>query len=298
MTAQRKGRANSLSERAAINHMAGIAAPQFEVGTLEPEDVDGTRRMLLREWTAGEVMNAFDWLRWKNAQKCEIYIRPLAPHAYSLLDDLSKDSVAKLFVEGFNPSVVVETSDSNFQAWLYHGESLTPQLSTEAARVLAERFGGDPSSADFRHFGRLAGFTNNKPKHRQANGLQPFVLLHEHWRTVYPSAAEVIAQARVRLERAQRELAAAREYARNKPTQAPRKTIEDFHASPRYEGDLNRADLAYAIYALAHGCSQPDVAQELRQRDLSKKGSAARQEAYIQRTLRKAEVLAGDPQTT
>jgi RepB DNA-primase from phage plasmid len=32
--------------------------------------------------------------------------------------------------------------------------------STLAAMQLAEYFGGDPSSADWRHFGRLADFTN------------------------------------------------------------------------------------------------------------------------------------------
>ena len=43
-----------------------------------------------------------------------------------------------------------------------------------AAKILAERFGGDPNSADWRHFGRLAGFTNPKPQYRLPNGLFPY----------------------------------------------------------------------------------------------------------------------------
>jgi len=58
--------------------------------------------------------------------------------------------------------VVIETSPSNFQAWLCHGQILPKQVSTIAARLLASRFGGDPASADWRHYGRLAGFTNRK----------------------------------------------------------------------------------------------------------------------------------------
>lgn len=293
MNALAKGRANSLSERAAINHMAAIASPQFELGIFNAAANEGDGQMLLRQWTSAEVMTAFDWLRWKNAQRCEIYIRPVAPHDYSLLDDLSKESVSRLFSEGFDPSVIVETSPGNFQAWLYHGQTLTPAISTEAARILAEKFGADPGSADFRHFGRLAGFTNNKAKHRLSNGLQPFVLLHEHCRAIYHRASEVIDEARKRVEDAERELASAREFTRNKPMQVPRKTIDDFYSDVRYAGDLNRADLAYCVYALSHGCCEDDVAQALRQRDLSKKGSIGRQEAYVQRTLRKAIAAAG-----
>jgi RepB DNA-primase N-terminal domain len=62
--------------------------------------------------------------------------------------------------ERFEPAVVVETSPNTFQAWLNHGQVLDAAASTRAAKTLAERFGGDPSSTDWRHFGRLAGFTN------------------------------------------------------------------------------------------------------------------------------------------
>ena len=48
-----------------------------------------------------------------------------------------------------------------------------------AARKLAEEFGGDRGAADWRHFGRLAGFTNRKEKYMNEGGLFPFVRLIE-----------------------------------------------------------------------------------------------------------------------
>jgi hypothetical protein len=42
---------------------------------------------------------------------------------------------------------------------------------------LAHIYGGDLASADWRHLGRLAGFTNQKPLRRQGNGYAPWVQL-------------------------------------------------------------------------------------------------------------------------
>ena len=39
------------------------------------------------------------------------------------------------------------------------------------------------------------------------------------------------------------------------------KSIEDFRAKPIYGGDQTRVDLAYAVYALAHGVPENDGAQ-------------------------------------
>lgn len=66
------------------------------------------------------------------------------------------------------------------------------------------------------------------------------------------------------------------------------KTIDDFRSDPAYGGDGNRIDLAYAVYALAHGIGKADVQVAIKSRDLSKKGSESRQDAYIVRTISKA----------
>ena len=95
-------------------------------------------------------------------------------------------------MRGFQPAVVVETSPGNFQVWLNHGRILSDRtFSTQAAKELARRFGGDPSSADWRHFGRLAGFTNQKPKRRLQSGLPPFVRLRECEGASYSAARRI-----------------------------------------------------------------------------------------------------------
>src|SRR3984885_11227976 len=107
---------------------------------------------------------------------------------------------------GFSPAVVVETSPRNYQAWLKHPESLNKELSTAAARALAEKFGGDRGAADWRHFGRLAGFTSRKAKYRDAStGLYPFVRLIEARGSIYPEAERFLAGVKDEVERHQAE---------------------------------------------------------------------------------------------
>ena len=48
-----------------------------------------------------------------------------------------------------------------------------------ASKGLAIYFEADPNSADWRHFGRLSGFTNRKPAHTTETGHNPWVLCHE-----------------------------------------------------------------------------------------------------------------------
>ena len=66
------------------------------------------------------------------------------------------------------------------------------------------------------------------------------------------------------------------------------KSIEDFRANPAYGGDNTRIDLAYAVYALAHGSPKSEVEAILRDRDLRHKGTEKRQTQYIERTVLKA----------
>lgn len=49
-----------------------------------------------------------------------------------------------------------------------------------------------------------------------------------------------------------------------------------------------RIDLAYAIYAIAHGHTEAEVEAAIRSRDLSHKGTERRQQDYVERTIKKA----------
>ena len=134
-------------------------------------------------WDVETIIENIPWLKHRNALGNHIYVRPAPPLPRScglvLLDDLTSDAVFKMKQEGILPAAWVETSPFNFQAWIRVSErSIEADLATMAARILAERFGGDPNSADFRHYGRLAGFTNTKDKYRnKTTGLHPFVQL-------------------------------------------------------------------------------------------------------------------------
>jgi hypothetical protein len=111
---------------------------------------------------------------------------------------------------------------------------------------------------------------------------------------VYPRAIEFIAALRDRLtnEILQRSLVRRRceSLVRNGASRT-NVTIDDFRENPRYAGDGNRIDLAYAIYALSHGATESEIAQTIADRDLSKKGSDRRQQEYVTRTIEKAQSI-------
>jgi len=138
----------------------------FEIGVLR---MDG--RMLPRSGrNADQIDAALAWMRRENAWGAQIFVRPHGTHALSLVDDLSAETISRMTDAGFQPAAVVETSPGNFQVWLNHGRILFDRtFSTQAAKELARRFGGDPSSADWRHFGRLAGFTKSKAEETAAD---------------------------------------------------------------------------------------------------------------------------------
>jgi hypothetical protein len=205
----------------------------------------------------------------------------------SLIDDLTAESIERMRAEGFRPALVVETSPGNFQAWLKHSRRLSKELSTAAARALAQEFGGDLGAADWRHFGRLAGFTNRKEKY-EVDGLFPFVILSQANGLPYPEADRFIARTERQLDCYRQE----RERRRTAtPCQEPPpvlRSIDSFRANPRYAGDGTRIDLAYAIYALAHGVPDVQIEVALRSRDLTHKGNEKRQAEYVERTIKKA----------
>jgi hypothetical protein len=264
--------------------LAAMASGRFDIGVLQRSG-----RMLLREsWGPDRIEAAVKWLRHENARGAHIFVRPHGEHALSLVDDLTWATIADMIRSGFAPAVVAETSPENFQIWLNHGRGLSRELSTQAAKELARRFGGDPSSADWRHFGRLAGFTNQKLNRRLPSGLAPFVKLHECSGRIYTKAGEFLEQVMAAIA-----AAAAKRKARHADQSNIRsdsvRSLADFHRDFRYSGDLHRADMAWALYAASRGLPQEEIQAEiLRARDLSKKGRPERQVQYAERTAEKA----------
>lgn len=290
------------TDYAVATQLAALAHGRYEVGISykkpspeegkEPEDA-----MMIRRWTAAEIERSLGFLKAKNMQGSHIYVRPEGDHGYTFVDDLNAQKVAAMKSAGFPPALVVESSPGNFQAWVAHGQTLDAATSTGVAKALASKFGGDPSSADHRHFGRLVGFTNRKEKHRRTDGKFPFVRVIEATGVVAPGSRELIDQVRSQLRQAAEIEAANRMANRAAAANAPRnshlKSIEDFWNAPTYAADLHRADLAYATYALAKGVDRESIASAIASRDLSHKGGARRQREYIDRTIKRATERSG-----
>lgn len=136
-----------------------------------------------RLWTATQLANfaTIRFLRVRNREGCDVYIHPYAQDqnaGYILIDLDEADSAAlsAMRANGHEPCVVLQTSPGHWQAWVHVSSTpLEPARATAVGRHLAYLYGGDRASTDWRHLGRLAGFTNQKPHRRQRNGYPPWV---------------------------------------------------------------------------------------------------------------------------
>jgi hypothetical protein len=125
------------------------------------------------------------FLRWRNREGFDVYLRPYAEsrNAGYILLDLDRPgppALHRMRAQGHEPCVVLQTSAGHLQAWVRVSPApLEPARATAIGRYLAHAYGGDLASTDWRHLGRLAGFTNQKPARRHPSGYAPWVrLLH------------------------------------------------------------------------------------------------------------------------
>ena len=275
---------------AVVRQIKGMGSEVFEIGLFKPAAEPGEPVMLPRTWDPDTLIRSIPWLRHQNRHGRNVYVRPSGEHNLSLVDDLTSQSVTNMKRAGFEPAVVVETSPGNYQAWVKHPEALPKDVSTAAARTLSKKFGGDPAAADWRHFGRLSGFTNRKDRHRDGEtGLFPFVRLIEVTGRSYSEAPRFVDEVRRSVEQARRDRAATT--ITPTPGPLPLKSIDEFRARSKYTGDQTRVDLAYALYSLSKGAAESEVRSAIGSRDLSHKGNDQRQQEYVDRTIRKAASL-------
>ena len=275
------------TQEAVRQQVEAMGAGLFEVGVFD----SASERMILRTWDKETAIRSIPWLRFENLKGRNIYIRPAGIHSLSLVDDLTADALHRMRRQGFTPALVVETSPCNFQAWLQHGRTLDKPLSTAVAKALAKEFHGDQGSADWRHFGRLTGFTNRKEKYRQLNGHFPYVRLIEATGATYERAPTFVQEVENRFKREVEETEAVRRLFELKPRRVGSETkpIEHFRDDSKYAGAQSRSDMAYAVYALDHAVSEDAVREAIASQDLSFKGSPLRQADYVNRIIEKAQ---------
>ncbi len=127
-----------------------------------------------RQWTKIQIMESMAFLKAKNREGYNVYIRPIG-YEFVLVDDVKRATLAD--AAKLNPAALIETSPNNFQLWY-----ILPQVPNdrEQAKAIclhfAELLNADKGSAEPDHLGRLVGFTNRKPKYCQ-DGSYPFVNL-------------------------------------------------------------------------------------------------------------------------
>lgn len=193
-----------------------MACGAYEVGVLPPKHRKDLTPERTRTFTPDQVVKSIPWLRRMNAQDYDIYIRP-APLADGtveplvFIDDIKGDAVARMREAGFRFAALVESSPGNFHGWVRVADQpIRKDEATWTAKRLSQQFGGDPNSADWRHYGRLAGFTNRKPERRTERG-HPFAIIREAVTVVTDAARAVLDSIRAYMAEQARIAAAKRE---------------------------------------------------------------------------------------
>ena len=244
----------------------------------------GTRRAVPgnRLWTAEQLTSdkIIGFLRARNREGCDVYIQPYAgnQNAGFILVDLDRPGPAvieRMRADRFNPCVIVQTSPGHLQAWIQiRAEPVAPGVATAAAKRLAQTYGGDLASADWRHLGRLAGFTNQKPARRAADGNAPWVMVVHASAGVAPRATNLLHS----LQQPQADLPVSPTRSRAQPEGLPIPDISVSEAAAIYSGcvakwriqdrfahpDWSIVDLWVARHLLSRQVSAPHIQQVLR----------------------------------
>lgn len=149
-----------------------------------------------RVWDVGQLLrgSVLRFLRARNLQGFDVYLLPFAESCnagYILLDlDHTADILPRMRANGHEPCVLLQTSPGHFQAWIRVSTTpLEAAVATVISKHLAHTYGGDLASTGSSHFGRLAGFTNQKPQRWTITGHAPWVRIVEA-RGVLASAAQ------------------------------------------------------------------------------------------------------------
>lgn len=258
-----------------------------------------TGQMMNREWSRAEVEQSAAWLKRMNAKGNDIYIRPAGEHGLVLVDDLTADKLASMNKDGFQSAARIETSPGNFQAWVKLSDKpLSPEERRIAAQGLAKHYGGDPNSADSRHYGRLAGFTNRKDKHTTRAGYQPWVLLRESKGKTATAGPALVQQAGQQIEQAQRQQEKARRLASlelpERQLSRHRRTALDEYRSEmaglvkRFGDDLSKCDFIAAQKLASRGRSAEEIGKAMAEASPALAERKPGHEAdYIERTVSK-----------
>ncbi|EEL9994180.1 DNA primase [Salmonella enterica subsp. enterica serovar Agona] len=280
--------------QAIARQLKAMGCDRYDIGIRDA----ASGKMMNREWTPQEVQQNAAWLKRMNAQGNDIYIRPAeqARHGLVLVDDLSSDDLDAMKQEGREPAAIIETSPKNYQAWVKVAQDAPAGHRGVIARELAREYDADPASADSRHYGRLAGFTNRKDKHTSRTGYQPWVLCRESSGQSATAGPELMQQAGQVLDSIKRRQEKARrlEGIEAGPKRSYRRDAVDDYRSEmaglvkRYGDDLSKCDFIAAMKLASKGREPDEIAKAMAEASPAIMERKAGHEAdYIKRTVQK-----------
>ena len=286
---------NDRTLQAIGRQLKAMGCERFDIGVRDAT----TGQMMNREWSAAEVLQNTPWLKRMNAQGNDVYIRPAEQerHGLVLVDDLSEFDLDDMKAEGREPALIVETSPKNYQAWVKVAQDAPAGHRGVIARKLAREYDADPASADSRHYGRLAGFTNRKDKHTTRTGYQPWVLLRESKGKTATAGPELMQQAGQVLDSIKRqqertvrlaEITAPRSVRRYR-----RSAVDDYRSEmaglvKRFGDDLSKCDFIAAMKLASKGREPDEIAKAMAEASPAIMERKAGHEAdYIKRTVQK-----------
>lgn len=281
--------------QAIARQLKAMGCDRYDIGIRDA----ASGKMMNREWSAAEVLQNTPWLKRMNAQGNDVYIRPAEQerHGLVLVDDLSEFDLDDMKAEGREPALIVETSPKNYQAWVKVAQDAPAGHRGVIARKLAREYDADPASADSRHYGRLAGFTNRKDKHTTRTGYQPWVLLRESKGKTATAGPELMQQAGQVLDSIKRqqertarlaEITAPRSVRRYR-----RSAVDDYRSEmaglvKRFGDDLSKCDFIAAMKLASKGREPDEIAKAMAEASPAIMERKAGHEAdYIKRTVQK-----------
>ena len=306
-------------DKSIAEQLSAFGCKSFEVQAIPPKGAD-LKPDRIRTLEAKDIIKHAAYFSQKNAKGYDIYVRP-AHHIidgkehgepYVFIDDITPAKMKQLKDAGLPLAITMESSPGNFQGWIRVGMKPIPaeELSA-AAKIVAKHFGGDKGSADWRHYGRLAGFTNRKPTRRQKNGYAPFVqhnvqaghMIASSGPGLLAAAREELAMEKIRRAKAIDDAAVKK--AKVEQRQALRRMqgtdvfsyVAEARERLRKGEDESSTDFSAALSALRKGFDREDVKEALRAASPSlaeRKGADV--DRYLDLTLDKADdVIASSP---
>lgn len=297
--------ANAAAQEAQIKAFGRI---QLQLSIRLAAKADGSRPMIKRDFDSSSYGKFRRLATEKHALGADIYVAPHpdSDHAFILLDDLTNENVNRMKFDGIEPAILVESSPSNWQAWVKLSDKpLSKEQRLEASRLLTKKYDADGAAVGSVRIGRLAGnFTNQKPEHKNKQGLQPYCKLTEtrsgvatNGHLIVLEADEAIANSKALAVKNERviEIQSASDYLGYgaSPTQFFQTEAKKILNRYGNETDLSRLDfMVCKTMHESHQFGSVQIAQALREASPNIDDRKHNIEDYIERTVSKARAAA------